>query len=58
MATFIPIQGRGGKLVYVNPERVTYLRSEGEKTILFFGSDQSVELEEPVSEVLRQLHHG
>jgi hypothetical protein len=58
MATFVAIPGRGRKPVYVNPERITYLRPEGEKTVLFFGVDRSVELEEPISEVLRLLDHG
>jgi hypothetical protein len=55
MAKFVQIQGRGGKLVYVNPERINYIRPSGEKTTLYFDNDQSVELEQPISPVLALL---
>jgi hypothetical protein len=51
MATFVQIQGHGGRLVYVNPERINYIRAEGENTMLYFDKDQSLLVEEPVAEV-------
>ena len=51
MATFVQIQGHGGRLVYVNLERINYIRAEGENTMLYFDKDQSLLVEEPVAEV-------
>ena len=51
MATFIPIQGSNGQLVYVNPERINYIRTRNEKTVLYFDKDQSVDLEGSIAEV-------
>jgi hypothetical protein len=51
MVTFIPIQGRSGQLVYVNPERINYIRTRNEKTVLYFDKDQAVELEQSIAEV-------
>ena len=51
MATFIPVQGSNGQLVYVNPERINYIRTRNEKTVLYFDKDQSVDLEGSIAEV-------
>jgi hypothetical protein len=55
MATFVPISGRGAQSVYVNPERVNYIRIRNEKTVLYFDKDQAVETDDPVSTVLAAL---
>jgi hypothetical protein len=56
MATFIPIQGSNGQLVYVNPERINYIRTRNEKTVLYFDKDQSVDLEGSIAEVRALLN--
>lgn len=55
MATFVPISGRGAQSVYVNPERINYIRIRNEKTVLYFDKDQAVETDDPVSTVLAAL---
>jgi hypothetical protein len=37
--------------VYVNPERINYIRTRNEKTVLYFDKDQSVDLEGSIAEV-------
>ena len=53
---FIPLQGSNGQLVYVNPERINYIRTRNEKTVLYFDKDQSVDLEGSIAEVRALLN--
>ena len=46
-----PFRGSNGQLVYVNPERINYIRTRNEKTVLYFDKDQSVDLEGSIAEV-------
>jgi hypothetical protein len=39
-------------LVWVNPAQINYMHVVGEKTVLYFDKDRSIELEAPIEELL------
>jgi uncharacterized protein YlzI (FlbEa/FlbD family) len=52
MASFIQIQGTHGRLVWVNPEHVSFIRAEDRKTKLYFENGQELVAEVSVAAVL------
>ena len=55
MAKFVQIEGQGGHLVHVNPERIAYLHDSGERTKIHFEENWAILVEEPISKVLQYL---
>ena len=48
MAIFVQVQDLSGRLVWVNPAQINYMHVVGEKTVLYFDKDRSIELGEPI----------
>ena len=38
--------------MWVNPAQINYMHVVGEKTVLYFDKDRSIELEEPIDALL------
>jgi hypothetical protein len=43
MATFVQVQDLSGRLVWVNPAQINYMHVVGEKTVLYFDKDRSID---------------
>jgi hypothetical protein len=52
MAIFVQVQDLSGRLVWVNPAQINYMHVVGEKTVLYFDKERSIDLREPIEELL------
>jgi hypothetical protein len=55
MTAFVQMESSKDGLVWVNPDRITRLRTSGEYTVVSFGPEDEVAIKEPISKVLEML---